>query len=186
LNEPYPDPNFPDKAQWWYPATLIDKESDTWGVTCSEDIIAILKLAKYEEPIPLEMAGHVRRWPAFLAKYDVENVKRPESMAAMVEGEEVVATEKLHGTNFTVAIGPGLEEGEEAFVCSRNNALKESDTNVYWRAVRKYDLITKLKTLLTDLKSNISELCIPFGWPEISVSLTWRDCGSARFKVWIC
>lgn len=113
------------------------------GNSVAED----LAIEKYEEPIPIEMAGHVRPWPTFLPHYDIENIKRPESMAAMVEGEEVVATEKLHGTNFTVAIGPGLEFGEDAFVCSRRLAIKESETNVYWRAVKKYDLINKLKRI---------------------------------------
>jgi RNA ligase (TIGR02306 family) len=116
---------------------------------CGEghDLTGLLMLEKYEEPIPLQMKGKVRRWPSFLPHYDVENIKRPESMDAMVEGELVIFTEKLHGTNMTVAIGPGLEEGEEAFVCSRNIALKEDDINVYWRAVRQFDLINKLKRI---------------------------------------
>lgn len=103
-----------------------------------------LQIERYEEPIPVEMAGKIRRWPSFVPKYDVENIKRPESLGAMVPGEEVVATEKLHGTNMTIALGPGLEEGERAFVCSRNNALQESDTNVYWRAAEKYGLVDQL------------------------------------------
>lgn len=112
------------------------------------DFADLLKIEKYEEPIPIQMRGKVRRWPSFLPHYDIENIKRPESMVAMVEGEEVVVTEKLHGTNMTVAFGPGLEEGEEAFVCSRNLALKEDSVNVYWRATRQFDLIEKLKAAL--------------------------------------
>lgn len=118
----------------------------------------ILKIEKYEEPIPIEMRGQVRPWPNFIHHYDLENIKRPESMAAMVDGEEVVVTEKLHGTNMTVAIGPGLEEGEEAFVCSRNMALKESDTNVYWRAARKYNLIQIIQDIVDNWPNAYGEI----------------------------
>jgi RNA ligase (TIGR02306 family) len=109
-----------------------------------------LKIVKYEEPIPIQMAGQVRSWPSFLPHYNIENVKRPESFVWLQEGEEVVVTEKLHGTNVAIAIGPGLEEGEDAFVCSRNHALKEDVNNVYWRAVHQFGLIDILK----DMKDN--------------------------------
>lgn len=108
------------------------------------DLARLLEIEKYEEPIPIEMTGHVRPWPSFLPHYDVENIKRPESLESVIVGEEIVMTEKLHGTNISIAIGPGLDEGEDAFVCSRRLAIKRSDTNVYWRAALKYDLITKL------------------------------------------
>lgn len=116
--------------------------------TDGEDWAEFLQLEKYEEPIPIEMAGQVRSWPTFLAKYDIENIKRPESFNALKEGEEVVMTEKLHGTNIAIAFGPGLEDGEVAYVCSSNRAIKYSETNVYWRAVRKFQLIDKLKEIL--------------------------------------
>jgi RNA ligase (TIGR02306 family) len=135
------------------PFDIVDEVTSSLGFgyfskVYDSDLTEPLQIEKYEEPIPMEMAGKVRRWPEFVPKYDVENIKRPESLNVMILGEEVVATEKLHGTNITIAIGPGLDEGEVAFVCSRNNALQESDTNVYWRAVKKYDLVRKVKELL--------------------------------------
>lgn len=140
------------KEDFWTPITTLEEYLDEIFVTCSEDIISLLELEKYEEPIPLEMAGEARRWPSFLPKYDMENIKRPESMNALSEGEEVVATEKLHGTNIAVAWGPGLDEGENVFVCSRNFALKESETNVYWRAVRDAKLDQKLQAIMDSLQ----------------------------------
>lgn len=124
-----------------------------------------LGIIKYEEPIPIEMAGEARPWPTFVRKYDIENIKRPESLEAikMVDvGQDVVLTEKLHGTNIAVAIGEGLEEGESAFVCSRGYALKESETNVYWRAVKENDLIEKIKSL-------VSTFDLPNGGQNISL-----------------
>jgi RNA ligase (TIGR02306 family) len=132
-------------------------DTGTFEPATSDEIIQFLELEKYEEPIPVEMAGQVRRWPSFVPKYEVENIKRPESLNVIQVGEEVVATEKLHGTNMTVAIGPGLDEGEIAFVCSRNNALTESETNVYWRAARKYELIMRIKFHMDAMNALLDE-----------------------------
>lgn len=138
------------ETRWWNPIQFV---GDEVFVTSSADIISLLKVEKYEEPIPVEMAGQARKWPSFLPKYDVENIKRPESMNALQEGEEVVATEKLHGTNIAVAWGPGLDEGEEVFVCSRNFALQENETNVYWRAARDFKLADRLRVMKETLES---------------------------------
>jgi len=59
----------------------------------------------------------------------------------------VVLTEKRHGTNIAIAIGPGLDEGERAFVCSRGLALRESASNLYWLTVRRYRLIERLEAV---------------------------------------
>lgn len=183
-NDPFPDPEYPDKEEWWHPAQLIypDYPEEGYGVSCSEDIIELLQLEKYEEPIPIEMAGKIRRWPSFLPKYDVENIKRPESMAAIQVGEEVVVTEKLHGTNFTVAIGPGLEEGEEAFVCSRNNALQESDTNVYWRAARKFDLVNCVQAMVTKTMQAYNKIVHGDDRPILSASIHGEVVGVQDLK----
>jgi RNA ligase (TIGR02306 family) len=131
----------------WDTCDPMEAHRQLFYVPEGRDYREFLKIEKYEEPIPIEMMGHVRAWPSFLNHYDVENIKRPESLLALVEAEEVVATEKLHGTNMTIAIGPGLDEGEEVYVCSRRLAIRESELNVYWRAARKFDLINKVKQL---------------------------------------
>lgn len=69
------------------------------------DAASLLGIKKYEAPIPTSLAGEV--WNAGKARtisYDVENIKRYPS--AFQEGEEVVMTEKLHGTFCGVGIMP--------------------------------------------------------------------------------
>ncbi|MDZ4390424.1 MAG: RNA ligase (ATP) [Gemmatimonadales bacterium] len=110
-----------------------------------------LGITKYEEPIPVGMAGRARPWPSFLPKYDVENIKRPEFAHALHPGEAVVVTEKRHGTNCAVALGPDLDPEEPAYVCSRGLALVESLDNLYWIAARRAGLIEKLSRLRDDL-----------------------------------
>jgi RNA ligase (TIGR02306 family) len=123
---------------------------DRWVV--GADVADCLKLEKYEEPIPIQMAGEARPWPSFLFKYDVENLFRPESLdtfnATFKEYNRIVATEKLHGTNVTFAVGPELEDGETGYVCSRNYALKESDSNLYWRVAKQLNIHEKLRQMM--------------------------------------
>ncbi len=138
-----------------------------------------LKLEKYEESIPIEMTGVQRNWPSFVPHYDLENIKRPENFGSIHDGELVEVTEKLHGTNISIAIGPGLDEGEEAFVCSRNHALRESDTNVYWRATRQYMLIDRLKQWIAD---NHRAWSSGRGEPMETVSLHGEVIGTQDLK----
>jgi RNA ligase (TIGR02306 family) len=151
------------------------------------DFAQFFKIEKYEEPIPIEMAGQVRRWPSFLPKFDIENIKRPESMAAMRDGEEVVMTEKLHGTNMTVAVGPGLDEDERVYVCSRNNALKESDSNVYWRAVKLYGLDDDVLGMLTEDFDAVSVSLHGevYGVQDLKYGKVNGDIGFAAFDIMI-
>lgn len=66
-----------------------------------------------------------------LGKYDVENIKRYQHL--LVPGEQVIATEKLHGAN-----GRWRWDAEASrFWCgSRNNWKKEADHVLWWQALR--------------------------------------------------
>ena len=61
-----------------------------------DDVTELLGIEKYEPPIPVHMEGQVENYFGKTMKYDIENIKKyPE---AIRDGEEVVFTEKLHGT----------------------------------------------------------------------------------------
>lgn len=113
----------------------------------NEDWAQVLKVEKYEEPIPIQMAGKARPWPSFLCKYDVENINRPESMKAMVPLEQVVVTEKLHGTNTSLAWN---QTENQIYVCSRNTALEEDEKNLYWQVVKKTGIYEKFEKMALD------------------------------------
>ena len=55
-----------------------------------------LGITKYVPEIPSSMNGEVWNTPNMTLKFDIENIKKYPD--ALLEGEEVVATEKLHGT----------------------------------------------------------------------------------------
>jgi len=111
------------------------------------DFAGELEIDKYEEPIPVQMQGKARPWPSYLNKYDIENVNRPEALH-LLEGKEVVATEKLHGTNMAVSIAC-VNEVWEQHVCSRNFSLEEAEGNLYWIAARKYELLPKIESMIS-------------------------------------
>lgn len=131
----------PSSIMWDDEAVEANKDRDF-----AED----LGIVKWVPPVPAQMAGQVEpagrliRWP------DIENIKRFPDI--FEEGEEVVLTEKIHGTCCLITYDV---ETNAFFVSSkglggRNLALKESDTNLYWRAVRKYNLQEIIYSMVED------------------------------------
>jgi RNA ligase (TIGR02306 family) len=132
-----------------------------------DDVAAELGISKYVEPEPEDR--HSRREPEGFVRYtDIENIKNfPDVLA---EGEEVIATEKIHGSNFragwvevekTVVVGQSEESGAvtrtqlsyDFIVGTRRTALKAKATedgdliaeNRWLRAVERYGLEEKLR-----------------------------------------
>jgi RNA ligase (TIGR02306 family) len=103
------------------------------------DVTEFLGITKYEPPIPVHMAGEVFNAHGYTMKYDIENFKRYPDI--LVEGEEVVMTEKIHGTwccfgyhpeiEHPIVTSKGLSEKGLAF---KFNAANEN--NLYLRALR--------------------------------------------------
>ena len=93
-----------------------------------QDVTEALGITKYDPPIPVHMAGPVRSEHARFQKYtDIENWKNFPDLFR--PGEEVVVTEKVHGTNFRAAKLDG-----ELHVGSHRLSLVEDPANLYWRA----------------------------------------------------
>lgn len=103
------------------------------------DVTEKLGILKYEPPITVEMAGIVRsEHPKFQKYTDIENLKNYPD--AFVDGDAVVATEKIHGSNGRAAMIDG-----QIHVGNHNRSLMESESNLYWRAARLLKLPEKLK-----------------------------------------
>ncbi|MFJ2744148.1 RNA ligase (ATP) [Streptomyces sp. NPDC087440] len=99
------------------------------------DFAELLGISKWVPPIPPTMNGEVEHAPDLLPWTDIENLHRYPQI--FEPGEEVVLTEKLHGTACLLTY---VADGERVHVSSkgfgsRNLALKEADRNLYWRAV---------------------------------------------------
>ena len=84
-----------------------------------EEVAGLLGITKYEPPIPVAMAGEVfNAGTDFTVAFDVENWKSCPDVFA--DGEEVIFTEKLHGTFTGIAILPLKYAHPEAFGKNKN------------------------------------------------------------------
>lgn len=135
-----------------------------------DDVGGILGITKYEPHIPVSMSGEVFNAGLELTlSFDVENWKSYPDV--LVDGEEVVFTEKLHGTCTVVAILPYKDAHPEAFGEKKNilifskglgskglvfkNNEKNRD-NLYVRATRK--LIERIDEVQRD---NLDGVAVP-------------------------
>jgi RNA ligase (TIGR02306 family) len=99
------------------------------------DFAELLGITKWVPPIPPTMNGDVENAPGLLPWVDIENLHRYPQI--FEPGEDVVLTEKLHGTACLVTY---VVEEERVHVSSKgfgakSLALKEDPRNLYWRAV---------------------------------------------------
>lgn len=116
-----------------------------------EDYGEALGISKWVPPVPINMAGKTYACPEIRPYTEIENLKRFPGVLA--EGEEVVATEKLHGTCTIV-----YWDGERLHVTSKGIAkqglaledLRDeagASVNAYWKAVRQEGLEDKLRMI---------------------------------------
>lgn len=109
------------------------------------DFAEELGVTKWVPPVPVHMAGAMAAAPDLIPWIDIEDIKRyPDIFQA---GEQVVATEKVHGTAclFTLA-------GGEPFVSSKGFGAKRlailrDPGNLYWRAIEAYDVPAAARAL---------------------------------------
>jgi RNA ligase (TIGR02306 family) len=113
-----------------------------------QDVAETLGIVKYEEPeepnMKLGAAKRERQVDSSTAPiYDIESHRKYKSLYA--EGEEVVVTEKIHGCNGRFVFRKGEEDTEpRLYVGSRNFFIKDTESAVWWKVARQYDLATKL------------------------------------------
>ena len=133
-----------------------------------DDVAGLLGIVKYEPPIPVGMAGEVYNCgQAVTVDYDIENLKKYPDV--LQEGEEVIFTEKLHGTSFQIGLLPVIEkyDNDAHFHVQTNNGegfffigskglgaqglcfkdVEANTNNVYVRAARQFKLFEKLLKL---------------------------------------
>jgi RNA ligase (TIGR02306 family) len=102
------------------------------------NVTEALGITKYEEPIPVEMAGKLLPEEPGMLKYtDIENLKNHTTLFA--PNETVIVREKIHGSNFRAAKLNGI-----LFVGSHNRNLARDENNLYWRAAMKLELDSRL------------------------------------------
>lgn len=138
---------------------IEDSDGNHHVVHEGQDVSKILGIMKYEPKIPVHLAGDVDNLSGYTLKYDIENFKNYPDI--LDENEEVVLSEKLHGTWSICGYHPhlgidrpiisskGLSAKGLAFKLNENNK-----DNLYVKTFNSLNknnsLILKLKDLFND------------------------------------
>jgi len=110
------------------------------------DISELLGITHYEPPIPTQLAGKVKTYDMpFVGSHDCEHVGV--YVNDLIDGERVVITEKLHGSQFILAHNVDVNETIVSSKGLLKNGLtiEESDDNAYWIASKNENLIEKIR-----------------------------------------
>jgi len=114
-------------------------------IEVGQDISSELGIHKYEPPIPTQLAGKVKSFSMpFVGSHDCEHVGV--YVNDLVDGERVVISEKLHGSQFILAHDIVSNET----IVSSKGLLKNgltievSDENTYWIAAKNDELVNKI------------------------------------------
>lgn len=101
------------------------------GAKAGDDVAEQLGVTRYEPPLPLSSGGEAEAPPPGIhPNYDVDTWYRFKHL--FVSGEEVVATEKIHG-----ASAKFTWQEERMFCGSRSEWKKDDSKNLWWRAARE-------------------------------------------------
>jgi RNA ligase (TIGR02306 family) len=139
------DPNKPSrtharikakKLRGVYSEGMLVPADPTWEI--GQDVAGTLGIAKYEEPEQIGTGGQAERDPGFMPIYDVESYRKW-SKRALVDGEFVVVTEKLHGSNGRFCFKEG-----RLWVASHKQVKAEDPTNLWWKVAAQENLAEKL------------------------------------------
>lgn len=102
--------------------------------TEDEDFSGFWNVIKYEPPMPANLRGKMKPWPAWIEKTDEERIQNLPKLK--IDPKDWYATEKIDGTSCTIFTRE-KETGEiENGLCSRNYEIIEEDGNTYWDVVK--------------------------------------------------
>lgn len=159
-----------------YPASNLK-----FMATVGDDVAEQLGITKYEPTIPSSMSGDVVYVHECVTKFDVENLKKYPDI--LIEGEDVIFTEKLHGSATIFGFIKGLKHpdltyseilGGSFFVASKGLGsqglvFKHSEENyarnIYLQMEREHKVFEKMESIILDYGpvSNAIERFIMFG-----------------------
>jgi RNA ligase (TIGR02306 family) len=87
------------------PMVFIQSLGEERGAVLGEDVADFFWIKKWDPPVPAGMDGDVIGATEFAYNYDIENYQ---TYPDFIVGQEIEATEKLHGTNFRISFRPGV------------------------------------------------------------------------------
>lgn len=140
---------------------IISVPDELSHLNIGDNVIDMLGIERYEESIPSGAFVHSPRG-LYLPTFDVESYQR--YINCFIVGEEIVATEKIHGENarYTFATDPNTGDIKQ-FCGSRTTWLSPEEGNVWWTALEQHPAIGEWckanpeKTLFGEIFGNIRQ-----------------------------
>lgn len=132
-------------------STPVDGNQGAGIVAIGGDASECMGITKYEPPLPSHMRGRVVGVDlAVTAKYDFDNLKKTPTL--FDDGEDVVVTEKVHGTLIQIGVVPAVDANDKFFqgrvvLSSKGMGAKgfvldhDDETNLYAQAAKKHGLL---------------------------------------------
>jgi RNA ligase (TIGR02306 family) len=101
-----------------------------------DDVTELLNVRLYEPPMDASLNGEAEgSFPGFIPKTDEERIQNLLPWLDEYRGRHFSMTVKVDGTSTTI-----YKWQEKFGVCGRNWTWKETESNSYWKAARKYNL----------------------------------------------
>ena len=113
-------------------------------VNLGDDVSEVLGIRLWEPAVPACLAGDAMSlFPVAVPKTEAERIQNLAADWPRLSGLSFEITEKLHGSSCTMY----LDADGQFHVCSRNLDLRESETNSFWIAARKYGVEARMREL---------------------------------------
>lgn len=123
------------------PLSLFSLTSNTF--TLGADLTDFLGIKKWEHSVSASLGSNVLgNFPSFVPKTNEERIQNLSELYPLLCQKSFNVTEKLDGTSFTA-----FYYNDTFGVCSRNQELKESSSNIYWQIFNQYKIGDFLKSL---------------------------------------
>lgn len=166
------------------------------GWTEGQDVAEILGITKYHPPIPVNMSGQVEyvgRENTF--HYDIDNVKNFEPGTIIHFGEQVVFTEKIHGTLTAVGVLPQDETvldprlivgSKEVFHQGLSfKQIPENQFNIYCRVAKHWEIQDRIlkSSLWGDGKDPVYVFGETFGMQDLRYGASLNADETLGFRV---
>lgn len=138
------------------PLSLLDGQDVEFG----DDVSETLGITLYEPPIPVGFGGVLKRLPydATFSSHDVEQFGIYSSEFA--PGENVVVTEKLHGSQVNISLFDGELYISSKGLIGKGLHIEESEENIYWQGVRNSGIRQKITLFLEQLGAEYNDSVI--------------------------
>ena len=113
------------------------------GTEEGADLTDLLGVVKYEIPADAQVSGDTKGpFPGFIEKTDELRAEEFDNLEQLLAEHEYDVTVKMDGSSGTFFIYNG-----EFGVCSRNQELKDTESNAFWKMARKYNIEARLRAM---------------------------------------